>query len=271
MRPLNPWRRGFLVLSALGITAAVQAQPVQVAVAANFIGTAHALAAAYQAAGGAPVRLSLGSTGQLYAQIRNGAPFDVFLSADARRPRLLEAQGLAVAGSRYTYALGRLVLWSADPKEVDPHGRVLAHGAFRHLAIADPRTAPYGAAARQVLRRLGLWKRLQPRLVRGENIVQTFQFVASGAASLGFVAGSELTPARTRPTGSKWVVPAALYPPIRQQAVLLRHGAHRRAPRAFLAYLQSDAGRAIILRHGYGVPDTAERRSTTARPAHPLP
>lgn len=241
-------------LLAAAAPAAAAAPPLNVAVAANFIGTARVLAASFQRTAGTRVRLSFGSTGNLYAQIRHGAPFAVFLSADARRPRLLERARLAVPGTRFTYALGRLMLWSVHPGLVDGHGAVLRHGRFRHLAIANPRTAPYGAAARAVLRHLGLWKRLAPRLVIGENIAQTYQFVASGNAALGFVALSDLPSVRAPHPGSRWRVPPRLYPPIRQQAVLLSRAAGDPAARAFLAYLRGKAARRVIRAHGYGLP-----------------
>jgi len=245
------------LLSVPGARAAGTGGAVDVAVAANFIAAARAVAAGFERAGGDRVRLSFGSTGNLYAQIRNGAPFAVFLSADARRPRLLEAAGLAVPGTRFTYALGRLVLWSADPGLIRGSGAVLRSGRFRHLAIADPRTAPYGSAARAVLERLGLWRRMRPRLVIGENIAQAFQFVASGNAELGFVALSELPSAHGPHPGSRWRVPQRLYPPIRQQAVLLRRAADDPAARAFLAYLRGPAARRAIRAHGYGLPAPA--------------
>ncbi|GBE09645.1 molybdate-binding periplasmic protein precursor [bacterium BMS3Abin12] len=260
-------RRGALLLFLLGALpgfAAAAPASVDVAVAANFIGTARTLAARFEAAGGGRVRLSFGSTGSLYAQIRYGAPFAVFLAADARRPRLLERAGLTVPGSRFTYALGRLVLWSTLAGLIERGGKVLAQGRFRHLAIANPRTAPYGAAARAVLEHLGLWRRLAPRLVTGENIAQTYQFVASGNAQLGFVALSEVPPAHTPRAGSRWLVPAALYPPIRQQAVLLARAAHKRTARAFLAYLRGPAARRVIRAHGYGLP--AAVRTDARRP-----
>jgi molybdate transport system substrate-binding protein len=221
---------------------------VRVAVAANFTAAMKRIAAGFERVSGDRVLVSFGSTGSLYAQIRNGAPYDLFLAADERRPRLLEGEGAAVPGSRFTYAVGRLVLWSAQTGLVDRRGAVLGHGSFTHLAIANPKTAPYGAAAEQVLRHLGLWEKLQPRIVRGENIAQTYQFTATGNAQLGMVALSE---ARNS-GGSRWDIPQNLYTPIRQQAVLLVRGRDNPTARALLAYLKSDAGRRVIHSFGYG-------------------
>jgi molybdate transport system substrate-binding protein len=237
------------VLLAVGSPA--QAGEVHVAVATNFAPTCEAIGKDFTAASGHRVLISSGSSGKLAAQIETGAPFELFLSADAERPRHLEAQGLAVAGSRFPYAVGRLVLWSAKPDFVDPAGAVLAGDSFRHLAIANPELAPYGAAAREVLTRLGHWQRLEPRLVRGEDIGQTFQFVATGNAELGFVALAQLV---GRDDGSRWPVPAELHAPIEQQAVLLATGAGDEAARAFLAFLRGEAARARIEQAGYGLP-----------------
>jgi molybdate transport system substrate-binding protein len=191
-----------------------------------------------------------GSTGKHYAQIRNGAPFDAFFAADADRPMRLEQEVRIVPGSRFTYAIGQLVLWSPDAGLVDPGGAVLQSDRFRHLAIANPDLAPYGAAARSVLQALGLWDALAPKLVRGENIGQTFQFVISGNAELGFVARSQLEAPGRAPAGSSWPPPRDLYPPIEQQAVLLRDSP---ASRAFLAFMRARA-RAIVRAYGYDSP-----------------
>ncbi len=223
------------------------ADGVTVAVASNFRETAQVLAAEFERRSGHRVRLAFGSTGRHYAQIVHGAPFAVFLAADDERPARLEREGRAVAGSRFTYALGRLVLWSPRPGRVDGAGRVLEEGGFRRLALANPRLAPYGRAAREVLRRRGLWRRLRPRLVMGENVAQALQFVHSGNAGLGFVALAQVRDAG----GSRWEVPAQEYTPIRQQAVLLEE---RPAARGFLEFLRSPAGRDIIRAHGYHLP-----------------
>lgn len=242
-----------LALSALLLIACfvAHAGDVTVAVASNFSKAADALIAEYPQPDGHRIRISTGSTGKLYAQINNGAPFDIFLAADAERPTRLERAGIAVAGSRFTYAFGRLVLWSAtDPVTDGAHA--LRRGDFQHLALANARIAPYGRAAEQVLRNLQLSEALQPRLVRGENIAQTFQFVASGTAELGFVALSQLaSPAADRRRGY-WTVPQSLYSPIEQQAVLLRD---RPAARRFYRFLASAVAREIIDRYGYRLPE----------------
>lgn len=221
------------------------------AVASNFSGTMERLVQRYQEQTGNTVSLAFSSTGKHYAQIRNGAPFDIFFAADARRPRLLEDDGLAVPGSRFTYAFGRLALWSADPELVDGEGKVLERGGFHRLAIANPRLAPYGEAARETLQSLGFWEALHGSLVYGENVNQTFHFIESGNAALGFVAHAQVIHRAERSGGSHWLVPEALYSPVEQQAVLLSDNA---ATRAFAAFIRSDEALAIIRRHGYGTP-----------------
>ncbi len=228
-----------------------QADPIRVAVASNFTTALRDLGNAWERISGQRIILVTGSTGKHYAQIRNGAPFEAFFAADAKRPRLLEAQGLALPGSRFTYARGRLILWSPDPDRIDPAGEVLAHGDFRHIALANPKLAPYGRAAEQLLRTLGLWQRLQSRMVRGENIGQAFQFVHSGNAALGFVARSQVRDPGSAAAGSSWEPPQSLYDPIDQEAVLLKD--HPGA-REFLAFIRSPSGRAIIRSHGYALP-----------------
>jgi molybdate transport system substrate-binding protein len=222
----------------------------RVAVASNFAGVMRELAAGYERRTGNGVTLAFGSTGKLYAQIRNGAPYAAFFAADARRPALLESEGLAVRGTRFTYALGRLVLWSSREGYVDGSGEVLRRGEFRHLALASPRLAPYGRAAREVLESLGLWSSLRGRLVRGENVAQAYQFVRSGAAELGFVAYSQVVGGGDV-EGSWWEPPAGSYGLIEQQAVQLGGGA---VVREFLAYVRGPEGRRVIRAHGYGLP-----------------
>jgi molybdate transport system substrate-binding protein len=241
-----------LALAALALLVATRAgaDSVHVAVATNFAATCNAIGEAFTAATQHQVVISDGSSGKLAAQIANGAPFEVLLSADAERPAKLEAGGHAVAGTRFVYAVGRLVLWSARPGFVAGEA-TLRDGDFRHLAIANPELAPYGAAARDVLQRLQLWDRLQPKLVRGENIGQTFHFVSTGNAELGFVALAQLA---GNDAGSRWRVAPDLHAPIEQQAVLLAPGRDDPAARAFLAFLRSDAARALIEAAGYGVP-----------------
>jgi molybdate transport system substrate-binding protein len=237
-----------LTLWLAGATATLAAEA-RIAVAANFSEPAREIAARFEKTGHRAV-LSFGSSGQFYAQIANGAPYDVFLSADVERPLKAEAVGLAVGGSRYTYATGRLALWSRDGRRVDGRGAVLARGGFDKLAIADPKVAPYGLAAVETLRKLGLYDRLQPKLVQGTSIAQTYQFVDTGAAEVGFVALSQLA---GKKIGSHWIVPAAHHSPLDQQAVLLKVGAGNPAATAFLAYLKSPEAKAIIRRYGYEV------------------
>lgn len=226
------------------------ADVVRVAVAANFSETATEIAAAFKARTGHVATLSFGSSGQVYAQIAQGAPYQLLLSGDVERPKQAERAGLGVAGTRFTYAIGRLVLYSRTPGLVDPAGKVLTAGRFERLAIADPATAPYGAAALATLRGLGVYARLKPRIVIGGSVGQAYQFTASGAAELGFVALSQVAAATG---GSRWIVPASLHPPIEQQAILLAPGRDSAAARAFLAFLKSPAAQAIIRRHGYEV------------------
>ena len=245
-------RRGLLLLlAALAAPACARAGEVRVAVAANFAEPAREIARRFEQRTGHRATLSFGSSGQFYAQIANGAPFDVFLSADAERPRRLEAAGLAAPGSRFTYAVGRLVLWSRDPGRVDGEGRVLARGGFEKLAIADPTAAPYGRAAMETLRALGLHERVRGRIVQGASITQAYQFVRTGAAELGFVALSQVV---SEKGGSRWLVPARLHAPIHQQAVLLRAAARKPAARAFADFLKSDEARAVVRTYGYEVP-----------------
>ena len=226
------------------------ADEILVAVASNFTGAIKALAERFEQETGHDVVLSFGSTGKHYAQIRHGAPYHAFFAADVERPRLLEEEGRIVPGSRFTYAFGKLVLWSPDAGVVDAGGDVLAAGDFQRLAIANPRLAPYGTAAQQVLEARGLWADLQPRLVRGENIGQTYQYVKSGAAPLGFVAYSQIRTPDSEPSGSAWLVPEDLYSPIEQQAVLLKDTP---AARAFMAFLRSGEAGRMIQDFGYGV------------------
>jgi molybdate transport system substrate-binding protein len=235
-----------LTLLLAGAPAA--AGEVKAAVAANFTAAMKEIAPAFEAATGHTLVASYGSTGKIYAQIKNGAPFEVFLAADQKRPQMLEEEG--VASGRFTYAVGRLVLWSADPDLVDAEGAVLKSGSFRHLAIANPVTAPYGAAAMQVIERLGLQDALEPKLVRGDNIAQTYQFVATKNAELGFVALAQVA---LDPAGSRWSVPAELHDPIRQDAVLLDKGKDNPAAVALMEYLKGPEARAVIERFGYGV------------------
>jgi molybdate transport system substrate-binding protein len=236
----------FLALGLAGAPAV--ADDVQVAVAANFTEPAKEIAVAFATKTGNHAIFSFGSSGQFYTQITQGAPFEVFLSADADRPARLEREGSGVPGTRFTYAIGQLTLWSKTPGLVDDKGAVLAGGAFNKIAIADPAAAPYGAAAIQTMTRMGVYARLQPKIVKGASITQAYQFVQSGAAELGFVALSQVI---DDPSGSRWQVPAALHAPIDQQAILLWTGAKSPAARAFLLFLKSPEALAIIKRYGY--------------------
>ncbi len=238
-----------IMILLLPATAAT-AEEIRVAVAANFADAMKTLVTRFEAISGHTVVPVFGSTGKHYAQIVNGASFAAFLAADAERPQRLESEGRAVRGTRFTYAVGRLVLWSRTDDVVDPAGTVLANGTFRHLAMASPELAPYGAAAEETLRSMGLWKRLEPRLVRGENIGQTFQFVHTGNAELGFVALSQVIGPGKKTEGSFWLVPLELHQPIEQQAVLLHDS---KAARHFLAFLGGAEAREIILRYGYSI------------------
>ncbi len=227
------------------------ADELQVAVAANFTAPAKLVAAGFEKATGHKAQLAFGATGKFYAQIRNGAPFEVFLAADDETPARLEREGVTVAGSRHTYAIGTLVLWSPAPDRVDAQGEVLRKGGFAHLSIANPRLAPYGTAAMEVIAALKLTDALQPKLVQAENIAQAYQFVASGNAELGFVAASQVMQDGRIAEGSAWIVPPALHAPIRQDAVILERGKGKPAAEAWMKYLKGDAAKAIIRAHGY--------------------
>lgn len=231
------------------------AAELRVAVAANFSAPMQRIAADFERETGHTVRLAFGATGQLYTQIRNGAPFAVLLSADDETPRKLEQESLGIAGTRFTYAIGQLVLWSKKPGFVDAQGEVLRSGAFDKIAIANPKLAPYGAAALETLDKLGLRARINPRLVEGANITQTFQFVASENAQLGFIALSQVYENGTLKSGSAWRVPAGLHAPIKQDAILLKPGQDHAAATALLKHLQGEKARAVIRTFGYGIPE----------------
>ena len=238
-----------LLLFAAAATA--NADEVQVAVAANFTAPMKEIAAQFEQATGHKVLATFGATGKFYAQIKNGAPFDVLLAADDETPVKLEKEGAAVANSHFTYAIGKLVLWSAQPGLVDDKGEVLAKGSFAHLAIANPKLAPYGAAAVETLQKLKLYGALEPKIVQGDSIAQAHQFVVSGAAPLGFVAMSQVFEGGKLKSGSVWVVPATMYGQIRQDAVILDKGKGKAAVDAFLAYLKGDKAKAVIRAYGY--------------------
>jgi len=243
------------LLIALFGTAA-HADTAHIAVAANFAAPAKALAQRLNQTTGHTARLSFGATGAFTTQIENGAPFDALLAADAQSIARLQAKGLTVPGSRLTYAVGKLALWSATPNLVDDQGKVLAGGRFNKLAIANPKLAPYGAAALQTLEKLGLAEQLKPKLVMGEGIGQTYQFVASGNAQLGLVALAQVMEGgKPAAGGSLWVVPDNLHAPIVQDAALLQHGAGNPAARAWMALLASPAAQDVVRGYGYAAPE----------------
>lgn len=243
-----------LALAGMAQIGAARADEVQVAVAANFTAPAKQIAIDFEKDTGHKAMLSFGATGKFYAQIKNGAPFEVLLAADDTTPAKLETEGAAVPASRFTYATGKLVLWSAKPGLVDDQGEVLRHGDYRHLAIANPKTAPYGAAAVAALTALKLLDAVEPKFVQGENIAQTHQFVVSGNAELGFVALSQVIDDGRIERGSAWVVPSKLHRPIHQDAVLLDPGKGKPAAEAWLTYLKGDRARAVIQAFGYDLP-----------------
>jgi len=238
----------WLVALAAVLPFPLLAAETHVAVAANFTEPAKAIAAAFEKRTGHKAVLAFGASGAFYTQISHGAPFEIFLSADSERPAKAEQDGLGVPGTRFTYAVGRLVLYSATPGLVDPRGAVLGKGGFDKIAIADPATAPYGLAAVETMRALGVQDSLKPRIVTGSSIAQAYQFTSTGAAQLGFVALSQVIAV---PGGSRWTVPEKLHTPIDQQAILLKAGAANPAARAFLAFLKGRTALAIIRRYGY--------------------
>jgi len=236
-----------------GLVAA--AEPLTVAVASNFVPAAEAIVVRFIADTGHAARITAGSTGKLYAQISNGAPYDVFLAADSERPELLEAGGLGVQGTRATYAIGSLVLWSGESRfdSVDCR-KYLEDLGPDHIAIANPEIAPYGAAAREFLVNIGLWESVEPKLVFGENISQTMQFVASGNAILGLIARSQSVDRRLPKATCNWPVPGSAHQPLEQQAVLLQRAAGNVVAAAFLEFLTGPVAREIVVRYGYTVP-----------------
>lgn len=235
---------------ALASTAAL-ADDVQVAVAANFTAPMKLIAADFEKDTGHKAVLTFGATGKFYAQISNGAPFEVFLAADDETPARLEKEGAAVNGSRFSYATGKLVLWSAQPGLVDAQGDVLKKGDFKKIAIAAPRLAPYGAAAVETMNKLGLQAQLEPKLVQGESIGQAFSFVSTGNAELGFIALSQVYEGGKIKSGSAWIVPDNLHSPIRQDAVLLARAKDSKAAAQLMAYLKTDKAKAVIRSFGY--------------------
>lgn len=243
--------RPLAALALLAASLAAGAAELRVAVAANFTAPIRQIAADFERDTGHKVIAAFGPTGGLYTQIKNGAPFEVLLAADEARPARLEAEGEAVRGSRFTYAVGRLALWSPKAGYVDDRGEVLKTQAFAHLAIANPKTAPYGLAATQVLARLGLADALAAKIVEGASIGQAYQFVASGNAELGFVALAQVYKDGKLAAGSAWIVPASLHAAIRQDAVILAKGKDNPAAQAFLDYLKGPTAAAVIKAYGY--------------------
>ncbi|VXC04922.1 Molybdate-binding protein ModA [Pseudomonas sp. 8Z] len=250
---LKPLKHSLLTLGLLFASGAM-ADEVKVAVAANFTAPMQALAPAFEKATGHRLVASFGATGQFYAQIKNGAPFEVLLAADDSTPAKLEREGEIAPGSRFTYAIGGLVLWSADPAYLDGTDAALKAGQFKHLAIANPKTAPYGLAATQVLAKLGLSDTLKGKLVEGQNISQAQQFVATGNAELGFIALSQVYKDGKLSSGSAWLAPDTLHEPIRQDAVILKQGAHNPAAAALVEYLKGAQAAQMIESFGYKLP-----------------
>lgn len=246
-------KRLALLLATLLASLPALADEVQVAVAANFTAPMQKIAADFEKDTGHKAVLSFGSTGKLYSQIKNGAPFEILLAADDETPAKMEKEGLTAPNTRFTYAIGKLVLWSAQDGLVDDKGAVLKKGAFAHLALANPKLAPYGAAALEAMTKLGVADSLQSKFVQGENIGQTFQFVKSGNAELGFVALSQVYKDGKITAGSAWIVPGNLYAPIRQDAVILSGGKGKAAAEALVKYLKGDKAKAVIKSYGYDI------------------
>lgn len=244
------WLAWFVAVFVMTGVTPVYAEQALVAVAANFVPPFRELATEFEATTGHTLHVASGSSGNFYAQIKNGAPFDVFLSADVERPKLLEEEGLGVKDSRFTYAIGRLVLWSPNP-ELLKGEQTLHAGNFKHLAIANPKTAPYGTAARQTMEKLGVWGQLQPRIVMGENLGQTMGFIESGNAELGFVALAQVIDPKVNKKGAHWEVPKHLHEPIKQDVILLTKGKKNSAAHALMQFIASANAQAIIGRYGY--------------------
>lgn len=252
-----PQAKTTVISFIIGITltlcgAQASADEVRIAVAANFTDASRELAPMFEQTTGHTTKISYGSTGKLYAQIEHGAPFDLFLAADTKRPIKAEGAGLAVPNTSFVYARGRLVLWSARPDMFEDGEAFLKAGAFRHIALANPKTAPYGLAAEQVMDHIGQLDALTPKLVQGDSLAQTFQFAATGNAEAAFVALAQINGWKGE-AGSLWEIPPGYYAPIKQAAVLLKRGETNPAASAYIEFLKSDAAREVIKRFGYGV------------------
>ncbi len=250
----NYYLRYSFILIILSWHFAVFAETTLVAVASNFAKPMNEIVNQFEKTTGHQVKLSLGSTGKFITQIENGAPFEILLAADEEHPQQLIQSGYAVAQSQFTYALGKLVLWSAIPNLVDAQGQILTQKSFKHLAIADPKLAPYGVAAIETLKQLKLLDQLQPLFVQGENIAQTYQFIQTGNAELGFIALSQVIDKNRISQGSAWIIPETLYTPIRQNAILLNKAEANPAAIALLSFLKSPIAIAIIEKYGYHLP-----------------
>ena len=250
---LNKVIRLLTVTALLTVSIISQAETTIVAVAANFTKPMTDIADVFEKTTGHSAKLAFGSSGKFVAQIKNGAPFEVFLAADDKNPTVLQKEGFAVANSNFTYSIGKLVLWSATANLVDNQGEILSKGGFKHIAFADPKLAPYGVAATEVLKNQNLLDKLKPLFVQGENINQTYQFISTGNAELGFVALSQVMDNGKITSGSAWIIPETLYTPIHQDAVLLKKGEANPAALALLQFLKSPEAKAIISKYGYGL------------------
>jgi len=229
----------------------LRAEEALVAVAANFSAPMQQIAVSFQKDTGHQLKMSFGATGGIYAQIKNGGPFDVFLSADQITPQKLEAEGLGVAATRFNYAIGQLVLWSKQDGLVDDKGQVLSGKNIQRIALANPKLAPYGVAAWETMTALGLLEELKPKMVQGDNIAQTYQFVSTQNAQVGFVALSQVFANGQLTSGSAWIVPPHLYKPIRQDVILLKNGKDNSAAKALLMYLKGEKAKAVMKSYGY--------------------
>lgn len=252
MSVMNAFRVSLIAVAVIASSVA-SAESINVAVASNFTHPVKEIAKQFEQATQNKVELSFGSSGKFYAQIVNGAPYEVFLSADQAKPEALIKEGMAVANTRFTYALGELALWSADPEKVDAFGKVLDKGEFHRLALANPKLAPYGLAALQTLETLELTDKTRTKWVKGVNIAQTYQYIDSANADLGFVALSQITENNKITHGSVWIVPDEFYLPIRQDAVLVKGAERNATAQAFLDYLKSDEAQKIIQSYGYKI------------------